>query len=189
MLDLQNCNFLRDTFMTITSRYCPSLEHHLLIVNVGLGFISAGIMLCLILWLVYANRPQREEVFVKTSSIKSSRNRLDDLRENRDGHVSIVSLVVTSPARVAPDIENYLWHCFLVIFFFAHSYLLSASGTKVVSTAKHHLEFVVCRKYVLCTTLYSILFKTVNSWAMIIAFNTCFLGFDGFHLEPIYISY
>ncbi|KAL2904725.1 Unconventional myosin-XVIIIa [Bienertia sinuspersici] len=93
MLDLQNCNFLRDIFMTITSRYCPPLEHYLVTVVVGLGFISTGIMLCLILWFVYANRPQREEAFVKTPSI------------NKDAHVTMVSLV-TSPARVVPDIEK-----------------------------------------------------------------------------------
>ena len=92
MLDLENCNFLRETFMTITSKYCPPLEHYLVIVKVGLGFISAGIMLCLILWLVYANRPQREEVFVKTASINGS------CTENKD------RIVVTSPARVVPDL-------------------------------------------------------------------------------------
>ncbi|CAO2828551.1 unnamed protein product [Amaranthus hypochondriacus] len=92
MLDLENCNFLRETFMTITSKYCPPLEHYLMIVIVGLGFISAGIMLCLILWLVYANRPQREEVFVKTASINGS------CTENKD------RIVVTSPARVVPDL-------------------------------------------------------------------------------------
>ena len=91
MLDLQNCNFLRDTFMTITVRFCPPLEHSLVIVIVGLGFISAGVILCLVLWLVYKNRPQREEAFVKTQSLKSS------FPENRD------RIVVTSPARVVPD--------------------------------------------------------------------------------------
>ncbi|CAO2830158.1 unnamed protein product [Amaranthus hypochondriacus] len=69
MLDLQNCNFLRDTFMTITVRFRPPLEHFLMIVLVSLGFISAGVILCLVLWLVYANRHQREEAFVKTQSI------------------------------------------------------------------------------------------------------------------------
>uniref|UniRef100_A0A803LJJ0 Uncharacterized protein n=1 Tax=Chenopodium quinoa TaxID=63459 RepID=A0A803LJJ0_CHEQI len=108
MLNLQNCNFLRDTFMTVTSRFCPPLEHKLLIVIIGLGFISAGIMLCLILWLVYANRPRREEAFVKTPSITGSGscNGLSDRHENKDGRVSMISFVVTSPARVVPDIEK-----------------------------------------------------------------------------------
>ncbi|KAK9750372.1 hypothetical protein RND81_02G191700 [Saponaria officinalis] len=102
MLNLQNCNFLRETFVTITSRYCPPLEHYLLIVEMGLGVISAGIMLCLILCLVYANRPQREEVFVKFPTVRGSD--IDGLG-NKDSHVNMVSLVM-SPARVAPDIEK-----------------------------------------------------------------------------------
>ncbi|TXG57251.1 hypothetical protein EZV62_018564 [Acer yangbiense] len=65
LLSLQDCNFVRDAFNNITSDYCPPLEHYLRIVNAGLGLISAGVMLCLVLWMLYANRPQREEVFVK----------------------------------------------------------------------------------------------------------------------------
>lgn len=65
LLSLQNCDFVRDTFQEITSSYCPPLEHNLRIVNVGLGLISIGVLLCLILWTSYANRPQREEVFAK----------------------------------------------------------------------------------------------------------------------------
>ncbi|KAG8382805.1 hypothetical protein BUALT_Bualt05G0115900 [Buddleja alternifolia] len=68
LLSLQNCNFVRDTFQTITSSYCPPLEHYLRIVNAGLALISVGIMLSLALWILYANRPQREEVFAKISS-------------------------------------------------------------------------------------------------------------------------
>lgn len=64
LLSLQDCNFVRDTFQNITSNYCPPLEHYLKIVNAGLGMISVGVLLCLLLWILYANRPQREEVFV-----------------------------------------------------------------------------------------------------------------------------
>lgn len=65
VLSLQDCNFVRDTFTTITSLYCPHLEHYLKMVNAGLALISVGVMLCLVLWIVYANRPRREEVFAK----------------------------------------------------------------------------------------------------------------------------
>ncbi|XVF85321.1 hypothetical protein PTKIN_Ptkin17bG0108000 [Pterospermum kingtungense] len=65
LLGLQNCDFVRDTFQNITSNYCHPLEHYLKIVNAGLGLISVGVLLCLVLWILYANRPQREEVFVK----------------------------------------------------------------------------------------------------------------------------
>ena len=108
MLDLQNCNFVRDTFVTITSRFCPPLEHYLLVVEIGLGLISAGIVLCLVLWLVHANHPQREEVFVKQSSRKQSGNIQGEDRGNtKDGAVNMVNLnlVVTSPARVVPHLE------------------------------------------------------------------------------------
>ncbi|KAL9251863.1 hypothetical protein AKJ16_DCAP13445 [Drosera capensis] len=60
MLSLENCN--------ITSSYCPPLEHYLGLVVAGLALISVGVMLCLILWILNANLPQREEVFVKFSS-------------------------------------------------------------------------------------------------------------------------
>lgn len=65
LLSLQNCNFVRDTFQEITTSYCPPIEHNLLIVNTGLGLISIGVLLCLLLWVFYANRPRREEVFAK----------------------------------------------------------------------------------------------------------------------------
>ncbi|GAB4828801.1 hypothetical protein Ancab_018462 [Ancistrocladus abbreviatus] len=65
MLSLQNCNFVRDTFMEITSNYCPPLVRYLHMVDVGLGLISVGVMLCLIVWILEADRPQREEVSVK----------------------------------------------------------------------------------------------------------------------------
>lgn len=67
LLNLTDCNFVRETFRTITSDYCPPLEHDLQIVVAGLGLISVGVMLCLILWFLYTDRPQKEEEFVKQS--------------------------------------------------------------------------------------------------------------------------
>ncbi|OVA01171.1 hypothetical protein BVC80_7383g3 [Macleaya cordata] len=69
LLSLQDCNFVRDTFRNITSEYCPPLERYLKMVNAGLVLISVGIMLCLLLWILYANRPRREEVFVRKISL------------------------------------------------------------------------------------------------------------------------
>ncbi|KAI4373243.1 hypothetical protein MLD38_011389 [Melastoma candidum] len=65
LLRLQSCEFVKETFQEITSHYCPPLESHLRMVNAGLGLISIGVLLCFVLWILYANRPQREEVFVK----------------------------------------------------------------------------------------------------------------------------
>ncbi|KAL2347639.1 hypothetical protein Fmac_001639 [Flemingia macrophylla] len=75
LLSLQNCNFVRDTFKEITSRYCPPLNHYLKVINVGLGMISIGVLLCLVLWILYANRPQREEAFVRTFIAKKLKNK------------------------------------------------------------------------------------------------------------------
>ncbi|CAM8922302.1 unnamed protein product [Rhodiola kirilowii] len=68
LLSFQDCNFVRDAFLVITGKYCPLLERNLKIVDAGLGLISAGVMLCLILWILYANRPQREAEFVGSQS-------------------------------------------------------------------------------------------------------------------------
>ncbi|KAK1268284.1 hypothetical protein QJS04_geneDACA024878 [Acorus gramineus] len=69
LLSLQNCGFVRATFNSIISHYCPRLEHDLEMVNAGLALISTGVLLCLVLWILHANRPQREEVFVKPSTV------------------------------------------------------------------------------------------------------------------------
>ncbi|KAI3497849.1 hypothetical protein L1887_33437 [Cichorium endivia] len=75
LLSFQDCNFVRGTFTTITSDHCPALKHHLQMVTAGLGLVSVGVMLSLALWIIYANRPQREEVFAKiTSKIKGKCN-------------------------------------------------------------------------------------------------------------------
>ncbi|KAF9622348.1 hypothetical protein IFM89_031151 [Coptis chinensis] len=65
LLGLQDCNFVRETFRTITSDYRPPLEHYLRMVVAGAGLISAGVMLANN--SSDANCPQREEVFVKQS--------------------------------------------------------------------------------------------------------------------------
>ncbi|KAI3875451.1 hypothetical protein MKX03_032157 [Papaver bracteatum] len=65
LLSLQDCNFVRDTFRNITVKYCSPLEGFLRMVNAGLVLISMGTMMCLILWILYANHPRREEVFRK----------------------------------------------------------------------------------------------------------------------------
>ncbi|GAB2254654.1 hypothetical protein Droror1_Dr00022463 [Drosera rotundifolia] len=85
MLSLENCDFVRNAFTNITSSYCPLLEHYLGLVVAGLALISVGVMLCLILWILNANRPQREEVFVKFSSTV--------VCKSRDGDASPLSLV------------------------------------------------------------------------------------------------
>lgn len=87
LLSLQDCNFVRDTFQNITSSYCPPLDRYLKTVNAGLAMISVGVLLCLVLWILYANRPQREEVFVKLSSLLKGRINKGGLNSNNsDNH-------------------------------------------------------------------------------------------------------
>lgn len=86
LLSLQDCNFVRDTFRYIVFDYCPPLEHQLQIVNAGLGLISVGVMLSLVLWIIYAYRPGEEEVsakglFTYKGSCVSSRTRAQSTSE------------------------------------------------------------------------------------------------------------
>ncbi|XP_061339272.1 uncharacterized protein LOC133285961 isoform X2 [Gastrolobium bilobum] len=84
LLSLQNCNFVRDTFKEIVSSYCPPLNHYLKVINAGLGLISVGVLLCLVLWILYANRPQREEVFVKLNFAEKLKNGFNKNFNNRN---------------------------------------------------------------------------------------------------------
>ncbi|KAK3160193.1 hypothetical protein QOZ80_1BG0056440 [Eleusine coracana subsp. coracana] len=61
LLNLQDCKFVRATFSLIASQYCPPLERNLRLVSAGLALIASGFVLYL-LWMLFADRPQREEV-------------------------------------------------------------------------------------------------------------------------------
>ncbi|XP_051144697.1 uncharacterized protein LOC127260802 [Andrographis paniculata] len=91
LLSLQDCNFVRDTFTNITARYCPPLEHDLRLVNAGLALISVGVMLSLALWMLFANRPRREEVFAKLRGSCSGKN------TSKSGNNSVATSTGTTP--------------------------------------------------------------------------------------------
>ncbi|CAN6446057.1 unnamed protein product [Victoria cruziana] len=55
--------------------------NRLKLVIAGLVLISVGVLLCLVLWILYANRPRREEVFVPTSVVKVTTNHKNDKME------------------------------------------------------------------------------------------------------------
>ncbi|KAJ1282850.1 hypothetical protein BS78_03G083600 [Paspalum vaginatum] len=61
LLNLQDCKFVRATFSSIASQYCPPLERDLGLVSAGLALIASGWVLYLI-WMLFTDRPQREEV-------------------------------------------------------------------------------------------------------------------------------
>ncbi|KAL6529188.1 hypothetical protein OROGR_014811 [Orobanche gracilis] len=84
LLSFQNCDFVRDTFLNITSSYCPPLGRYLRILNAGLVLISVGVMLSLATWIFCVNRPQSDEVFAKLSSRIRERCRRDMDRANED---------------------------------------------------------------------------------------------------------
>ncbi|CAG7874754.1 unnamed protein product [Brassica rapa] len=50
LLSFRDCNFVRDTFESITSDYCPPLERNLRVVNAGLGMISVRDLECCYVW-------------------------------------------------------------------------------------------------------------------------------------------
>ncbi|KAK4260723.1 hypothetical protein QN277_003801 [Acacia crassicarpa] len=82
LLSLQNCDFVRDTFQETTSSFCPPLNRYLQIIIAGLGLISVGVLLCLVLWILYTNRPQKEEVFVTFFFPEKLKNRFGKNRSN-----------------------------------------------------------------------------------------------------------
>ncbi|KQK02465.1 uncharacterized protein LOC100830011 [Brachypodium distachyon] len=61
MLNFQDCKFVRDTFSSIASQYCPPLEHDLSFVSAGLALIASAFVLGLLL-VLFTDRPRREEV-------------------------------------------------------------------------------------------------------------------------------
>lgn len=69
LLNLQDCKFVRDTFSSIASQYCPPLERDLSLVSAGLALIASGLVLGLLMMLS-ADRPRREEVSELPSGLR-----------------------------------------------------------------------------------------------------------------------
>ncbi|KAI7745233.1 hypothetical protein M8C21_029921 [Ambrosia artemisiifolia] len=88
LLSFQDCNFVGETFTAITSDHCPPLQQHLQMVIAGLALISVAVVLSLLLWIIYANRPQREEVFAKIASKIKGKCNGKLCRDDRTVHVS-----------------------------------------------------------------------------------------------------
>jgi hypothetical protein len=65
LVSLEDCTFVRDTFGTITKNYCPGLREHLRWVYIGLAFVSTGIMLSIIFWVVYSKQRRRRDEYLK----------------------------------------------------------------------------------------------------------------------------
>ncbi|CAO2160845.1 unnamed protein product [Urochloa humidicola] len=61
LLNFQDCKFVRATFSAIALQYCPPVERDLGVVCTGVALIASGLVLYLV-WMLFADRPQREEV-------------------------------------------------------------------------------------------------------------------------------
>lgn len=64
LVELQDCTFVRQAFTDISQKYCPGLRHNSRWIYVGLVLVSAGVMLSMILWVIYA-RERRHRVYTK----------------------------------------------------------------------------------------------------------------------------
>ncbi|KAL5697793.1 hypothetical protein ACHQM5_028909 [Ranunculus cassubicifolius] len=64
LVQLEDCTFVRDTFMTISVDHCPKLRKHVKLIYTGLLMVSAAVMLSLIFWVIYA-RERRHRVYTK----------------------------------------------------------------------------------------------------------------------------
>ncbi|XP_077216924.1 uncharacterized protein LOC143851394 [Tasmannia lanceolata] len=64
LTQLQDCSFVRDVFLTISSNGCPGLQRHSKWVYVGLVMVSTAVMLSLIFWVIYA-RERRHRKYNK----------------------------------------------------------------------------------------------------------------------------
>ncbi|CAM0877159.1 unnamed protein product [Alopecurus aequalis] len=60
MLTFQDCRFVRDTFSSIASGYCPLLERDLRLVSAGLALLASGLVLGVLL-VLFTDRPRNWE--------------------------------------------------------------------------------------------------------------------------------
>nr|CAD1825717.1 unnamed protein product [Ananas comosus var. bracteatus] len=68
---LLDCTFVRETFTSISSNNCPSLDEYTRWIYVGLLIVSAAVMLSLVFWVAYA-RERRHRMYNKQFLARSS---------------------------------------------------------------------------------------------------------------------
>ncbi|KAG8381726.1 hypothetical protein BUALT_Bualt05G0002600 [Buddleja alternifolia] len=64
LVDLEDCTFVRQTFMEINAMYCPGLRRDSERIYVGLVMVSSAVMLSLVFWVIYG-RERRHRVYTK----------------------------------------------------------------------------------------------------------------------------
>lgn len=64
LVELQDCTFVRETFIVIHSEHCPGLRRYSKWVYSGLVMVSTAVMLSLVFWIIYG-RERRHRVYTK----------------------------------------------------------------------------------------------------------------------------
>lgn len=64
LVDLQNCDFVRQTFGDIYNVHCPGLLQYSKRVYIGLVMVTVAVLLSLTFWIIYA-RERRHRVYKK----------------------------------------------------------------------------------------------------------------------------
>jgi len=59
LVQLQDCSFVRETFLSISDNNCPGLERYSRHVYVGLIIISGAVMLSVVFWMVHTRQRRR----------------------------------------------------------------------------------------------------------------------------------
>ncbi|XP_060208836.1 uncharacterized protein LOC132636147 isoform X2 [Lycium barbarum] len=64
LVDLEDCDFVRQTFGDIYRIYCPGLQHYIKWVYIGLVMVGVAVLLSLTFWVIYG-RERRHRVYTK----------------------------------------------------------------------------------------------------------------------------
>lgn len=64
LVNLEDCSFVRDTFSTIETVYCPGLRKYSAWIYIGLVMVAVAVMLSLLFWVIYG-RERRHRVYTK----------------------------------------------------------------------------------------------------------------------------
>lgn len=64
LVDLEDCDFVRQTFGEIYSIYCPGLQRYSKWVYIGLVMVGLAVLLSLTFWVIYG-RERRHRVYTK----------------------------------------------------------------------------------------------------------------------------
>ncbi|XP_071727406.1 uncharacterized protein [Rutidosis leptorrhynchoides] len=72
LVDLQDCSFVRRTFIDISRYHCPGLRRYLNWIYIGLLIVSLAVMFSLVFWVIYG-RERRHRVYSKSITSRSGR--------------------------------------------------------------------------------------------------------------------